>query len=246
NAEATKKAEAYASTYGQVGDESYYAAVVLNNIWYDYQSIGVAVANNYGSGTTRTAILANIDSDESNYDCVTVFHFGHMAGNNNYFDSLGNTVYSSDINAYTSNTKHYFIWLWTCNQANGPTVGMPPAWTKISSLSGNALLTPDDSGHCFIGFSGASPALSYRSFEYYTQLAYPFITNFYYYAVTQGYNVGDSLFLASYAVFSNNYYQCPLNTGYRTWWPYNPTWPNIPEGWYSGAMLTYGDYRAYP
>lgn len=239
---ATKKAEVYASLYGQAGNEPYYAQVVTNHIQSCYQSAGVTVANNYGIGTYRAAIIANIDSDELNYDCITVFHFGHMAGANNYYDNSGYIVFSEDIAMYTSNNKHYFVWLWACNQANGPTVGMPPAWTE-TSMTGNALLTPDGSGHYFIGFYGASPALSDRSFRYYAQLAYPFIMYFYTYAVTQGYNVSDSLFLASYAVFNNNYYQCPLNAGFETWWP-GGLGQN--EGWFWGWMRTYGDGYVYP
>lgn len=241
NVNATKKAEVYGSQYGQTSNEQICGQIVTNHIYICYQNVGVTVANNYGPGTSRAAIIANIDNDEITYDCMTVFHFGHMSGPNNYFDNSGYTVYGSDIAMYTSNNKHYFVWLWTCNQANGPTVGMPPAWTE-TSMSNNALQAPDGSGHCFIGFSGASPALGDRSFRYYTQLAYPFITNFYTYAITQGYNVGDALFLASYAIFNNNYYQCPLNTGYETWWPgglgQNP-------GYYWGWMRTYGDCYVY-
>jgi hypothetical protein len=160
------------------------------------------VINDYGS-TTKQSLLANIAYTESNYDAVAVFYYGHMAGDDNYWCCDANVTYG-DIQSYSTG-KTIFAWSWVCKSAGN----LPSAWTDDQI---------DDGYHCYIGFSGASPTLSYESFNTSTALGMDFIMDFYSALMNSGYSVHDSLDSASYAQFATCYTNSPLACGYLTHW----------------------------
>jgi hypothetical protein len=249
---ANLKSELYVGTYVITSiDKNEYgnASNVVGDIQALYQDIGVPVSNNYGSGTTYANIESNIESDDSNPNVmgVAVFHFGH-GYLPDYIDSNDQDISYSNIASWVDGSnKNYFIWMWTCTMA-GTSVGsndyhFADAWTSESSLSSNGYGSPDSSDHCFIGFQSESPTIGEYSFYGYTQLAFGFIEDFYYYAVISDYSVHNALNQASEAFFSLPYASCPLAEGYGTYWAggyMGSTY--VPQSYdYPGIMMVYGD-----
>ena len=239
------KSEIYGSTHGQLWDEFVAGGYVTDCIEDYFEAAGVETDNNFGGSTTLGTVTSNIQYDVSNFAGVTVFHWGH--GYYNYYDSEGTEITPYAISSAMSYyTNHYFILMWTCNlAAAGPSSGFPYAWTKNYDMAENGYVSPNDCDQCFIGFTGASPALSYQSFRYYSTLAKNFIISFYDFAVNYGYSVHDSLNEASLDRFSCVYTESPLYEGYETWWPYNEAFPEVDEGWYEGNMEVYGDSNVH-
>jgi hypothetical protein len=249
------KSEIYVATYPTTSLDSQefsFANNIANHIQLDYTIDGVDSCNNYGSQTNRYNIMYNIMNDESSYSGIMVFHFG-PAYFPDYLDSTGTPVYSWDIYASTLGyNNHYFVWMWSCTLAgfNGQSLNHIFAgdWTQTNlDASDDGYNFPDDSGHVFIGFQGQSAAISSQSFRYYTQLAYLFPIYFYNYAVGSGYNVHDSLNLASYDLFGVPYGDSydPLYSGYESYYPGYidgpPYPPGMEPGWVSGQMRVFGD-----
>jgi hypothetical protein len=170
-----------------------------------------------------------------------------MGGNNTlYYDTTGDFVRDTAVDDYTTSGKQILVMLWVCRQADSPTSGMAVAWTHRTDFDSNGYGSGADSGrNCFIGFSGGSPGISdgSQSFLGYTYPAKYFIQKFYYYMLDpqQRYSVSDALNIASGEFFGLNYEDSPLDNGYYTYWPYNPTFPDINASWYPGAMHVYGN-----
>jgi hypothetical protein len=241
------KADLDASMYGQLYDEKVAGTDLLDDLDDFFSDNGYAVTNARLSSTTTSStvdnILGNASSSDQNYYRVAMFHFGHMAGNNTvYYDTTGDYVWDSDVSSST-NGKHFFVMLWTCRQADESDDGMPVAWTQNSNMAADGYSQPDYGANCFIGFSLASPGISNAtgSFKDFTYPAEYFIFKFYYYALVEQYSVNDALNIASGEFFNRNYEDSPLYNGFETWWPYNPTFPDIDPGWYNGTMHVYGN-----
>jgi hypothetical protein len=186
---------------------------------------------------TRNQMLSAISTAESTYDSIAVLYLGHKNGSVNTYWVEGSgdnkiAVTADDIDSVTSG-KTFFVWSWTCDSATSSSSGLPVAWTN------NQL---NDGSRCYIGFQGASPALSAASFQSSTGLGKDFITQFYYYALSVGYSVQDSLNEASWDVFDTAFGNSPLNGGeFETYWPKNYP-PNGPWAhWESGYMHVYGN-----
>ncbi len=240
------KSMIYAAMYGQLEDEADAAEDVCDTIKTYFDNTGYDTTNAFGENTTYQYVIDNASRMEQDYDAVALFHFGH-GGTGCYYDNDGTFIYSYDIGAETGG-KHFFVFIWVCYQGNNWAYGMPVAWTQRYDLSSDAYYYPDEGSHCFIGFYMASPALSNRSFEYSSVLGKDVITKFYNYSLTWAYSVNDALDAASYDLFSLPYGSTELRTGYKTYWPENPTFPSPPgppPDWYPGCMVVYGNGNIY-
>jgi hypothetical protein len=240
----------YASIYYQPEYEKIAAQNICGNLTSFFSLNSYEVNNAYGTGTIKSNVLSWASSKEQGFHRVAIFHFGHGGvmdrdGDGylhyDYFDSQGATIWDDEIYVKTGLGKHFFVLLWTCFQGNeigdSHPRGMPYCWTHGATLSTDGYANPDSGLYCFIGFYKASPALAYRSFQNYTVLAKDFILKFYYYALSLSYSIKDALNLASIHWFGLSFVQCPLYTGFKTWWPGN----DPPAGWYEGAMRVYGN-----
>jgi hypothetical protein len=242
------KSEIYASSYiineWPDAQEYQYATEINAYIQMLYsQYNGVDSNNNTGPATNRNNIIENILNDKYNRNAAVVFHFG-PGGPSSYIDSNGVTVSRDDIYYSTYGyTTISFVMMWTCQTAN--TQDFANAWTQVSGLSSNGFNSPDSTAHCYIGFQGASPTISYASFQYYAQVAGYWIEWFYYYVIS-GDTVHEALNDASQEVFGVPYNSSPLPS-YGTYWPGG--WMGdtyIPETYnYPGAMKVYGDSNMY-
>ena len=242
------KSRIYASLYDQIAQEQSGADAVCDMLEYMFSNAGYNTNNHFGSETTRNIILANTEDDEDDFDYVAVFHFGHMYGANRYQGNNGGD--SGDYVSYTdiaplTEGKTFFVWMWTCMSAQDwpYCTGLPSAWTDNADMSNNAYFSPDTSGNCYIGFSGASPTLNNctGSFKNYAgALGMDFITWFYYFALVSGRTIKDALDLASSEVFSKSYGCSPLYEGFETWWPVD-FGPGMGPDWYNGTMRVFGN-----
>jgi len=186
-------------------------------------------------GFNKNQMLSAISDAETGYDSVAVLYIGHKLGPANTYwveENPNVGVDADDIQQQTSG-KTYFVWSWSCDSATSPFSGLPVAWTN------NQL---NDGRRCYIGFDDASPALSAASFKTNTGLGKDFITQFYYYALSVGLSIQDSLNEASLDVFNTAFNNSPLNGNeFETYWPvdYPPDGPWA--GWASGYMRVYGN-----
>ena len=207
---------------------------VTNSVYNSFSEYGGRQPRYFDPPFNRNQMLSAISTAEANYDNVAVLYLGHMNGTANTYWVEGDhvAVTAADIDARTSG-KTFFVWSWTCYSATSPSVGLPVAWTN------NQL---NDGSHCYIGFDGASPALSAASFRDSTGLGRTFITRFYYHALVECLSVQDTLDEASRYVFNNHILsESPLNGEFETYWPvgYPPDgpWPH----WDHGCMHVYGN-----
>jgi hypothetical protein len=250
-----------------VNDEIAASRKMGSNIDSNYSSAGVAhyyqaflPDDNYAG----MAIANTIQSDESNYNAISVFAYGNgPAPYWDYYDGPEGYLTESEIYYLTPAQKVTFAWQFTCQSAGkagdytdgginqGATIdfGFANAWLGNSSITITSALGfdfPDSSGRCFIGFAGQAPMLSQESFQGYTQLAYIFV-EYFYEAATSGYTVHDSLNLASEAVFGVPYWATPLAEGYMAWYPGGEMGGDpIPQGYvFAGFMMVYGDSDIY-
>jgi hypothetical protein len=240
-------------------NEYLYASQITEYIQMLYQQYeGIDSTNNAGSGTDYSNIYENIIHDHYNYPGSVVFHFGPGGSPDTYIDSNGVTMSSMEIYyaAYGYSTIS-FVMMWSCNDAgywqwngNGYTYYYTQyfanAWTQTNNLRLDGFGNPDDSAHCFIGFLGESPSISYESFAGWPQVAGYWIEWFYYYAVYEHDTVHQALNDASNEVFGVPYNMSPLPQ-YYTYWPGG--WMGeeyYPEGQNDlGAMEVYGDSNIY-
>jgi hypothetical protein len=233
------KAMLYGSMYGQLEDEVDAIEDVCGTVYGYYDNAGYSVSNECGENTNKEFILANASSLESDFDCITILHIGHMDDRwgNAYYDNNGESVNLNEVYTETIQGKHFFAFLWICQC--GVTDQWGNAWCHCAYING-------EPSKCFIGFAGGSPALSSDSFYDYTALGKDVLMSFYDYALNLNYSVSDSLDMMSYDLFNECYSSSPLNCGYYTYWPYNPYFPNgAPPGWYPGHMNIFGNWNIY-
>lgn len=141
----------------------------------DFNAISWSWSNDVEYGTYAQYIVSQAQSDEANYDRVSVFHFGHLYdfSGHAYVDNGGYPVWArngtNSIYPQTAARKHTLVFIWVCNQAMSATdlYGMPVAWTHNPYMSSYGYLAPDTSGQCYIGFNGFSPLIGYsgQTFE---------------------------------------------------------------------------------
>ncbi len=240
-------------TYFQTMEYTY-ANEIASYVQTLYQDVGATSSDNAGSGTTYQTIYDNAMTDNYYYSPVVVFSFAPGGSPTQYDDDNGYAVTSTGIADSTAEASTSFVMMWTCNTAgyyvtSGSTTdyyytqNFANAWTDTSanSLAWNGFQMPDSSGHCFIGFLGESPTISYESFYGYSQVAGYWIEWFYYYVIC-GDTVQQALNAASNEVFGVSYLSSPL-PWYGTYWPGGnmggvpiPATNNSP-----GAMEVYGD-----
>jgi len=202
-------------------------------------------ANNYNSA--HNSILYNIMWDEYYYSEASMFYLGNGGDGSMSLSENGLQLSYSDITQNTWDDTITFAWMWMCTGAGHYTYspdnfGFSYAWTQTDlSDAPNGFNYPDNKGHVFLGFKGEAPFISYLSFRWYNQVAYPFI-EYFYQAATSGYTVHDALNLASETVFFVPYNQSPLAEGYQAYWPGDDM---AEEGWYAGKMVVFGDSNTH-
>jgi hypothetical protein len=236
------KSRIYASLYGnpdQIYDERIAAIDMCQEIAADFNYAGYSTSNLCGSGTTKDNVLSYASSDEQNYQRTAVFHFGHMSSPNwAYQDNVGEEITWSGIGDNTVLGKHFFVFLWVCEQARGPSYGIPASWMNRSDMSDNGYTNPDFDGQCYIGFYGFSPMISsyHQTFEEDDQPGpcKDFIESFYYHALHENIMVNYALDEASDDYFGCDYASSILNDGYNSWWPGggNATLHLDEDGWF--------------
>jgi hypothetical protein len=226
----------YASLYGQLTAEVASAEYVCDYLEDLFDNAGYdSVLNAYGEGTIKNSILANASYSESNFDFVTVFHFGHRYDVGVCFDNDGTLVSWADIDDYTTQGKHYFVFVWACEQASDPTLAEAWAYDLF------------DGDHCFLGFAGASPNLWAYSYTYIGWQAFrgeDLICTFYSYALDYEYSIYDSLDVTSYDLVGWDIDSPYGLAQFCSYWPENPTFPHPPgpePGWYWGGFGYYGN-----
>lgn len=236
NVKANEISLTYGSYYYQISAEAsagYDATCYVTDLFSD---AGYYVNNSEGSGTVRSTILNNADYCEDNYDFIAVFHFGHMYGANNYWDNNGDVVTHEDIYNHTGDGNHYFVFMWTCRQADDDTMA-------------NAWLHANNDWRSFIGFAGASPNLVTYSYTDIGSLEFcgtDVICSFYYNALVNGYSIGDSLEMMSYETIGVGFYYDlrSMFCGFLTYWP-----GNVPGGpgpsWQLGYMIPIDGMNRY-
>lgn len=236
------KSMIYASLYGQLEGEVEAFEEVCGEVYNYFYDSGYSVSNEIGEHTIKQFILDNASLMEDNFDCVALLHIGHMAGACAYLDNDGETVAYYDVYPETDQSEHFFVFIWACRSADY--INLAQAWTHNNNLGSDGYFNPDSGSQCYIGFYAASPALSGDSFKDYPVLGKDVITEFYYYALDEDYSVNDALDLTSLELFSTGFGYSPL-CGYETWWPYNPLFPEMEEGWFQGAMQVFGNGNIY-
>ncbi|MDR0493858.1 MAG: hypothetical protein LBH74_09520 [Nitrososphaerota archaeon] len=187
------KAEVYASYWKQSAGEKSLMSTLTTNIQNRFSSTGYATSKYCGT-ESNTVVYANIQSDKANYARTAVFHFGHMADAGNYHCSDASVVSYGSVNSYASGgyqDKHFFTFLWACNTARiniqvggswtwvDSTEGFAKSWSQRSGLNFDGYNNPDNTGSCFIGFSGASPMLGHAIYNTTTVHGFDFIDDFY-------------------------------------------------------------------
>jgi hypothetical protein len=190
---------------------------------------------------------------EQSYDHVAMFHHGHggmspEVPRRDYFDddwdyynpSVSDEIWDYHVYPYTSSSKHFFVFIWTCRQGDfiggyyGPYVyGMPYCWHHGVT-----------SGDCFIGFQDASMPLTQDSIHYpYT----PYVNwtlSFVDYVTRNHYTVGQALTQASLDNYAISFIQTELYQGYEEACHEFDGWP-IGEQCDSGRMRIYGNSGIY-
>jgi len=231
----------HASTYNQIPPEQAGAYTMSLTLEALFKNEYYKTARYYNTSVTGYNVLNTAYSMDRNYDRVAVFYFGHMAGNNVYWCPDDN-VTAAEVAAVTTGTT-FFAWSWVCNSASEwpETDGLPVAWTQVANMSNDSYVDPDDGGHCYFGFDGASPLINNNTgycFKGTYASGMDFICSFYAYALTYDYSINDALNHASLDEFSDTYEDSPLYDGFETWWPGGY---GISIGWYEGWMRTYGN-----
>ncbi|MFZ7138894.1 MAG: InlB B-repeat-containing protein [archaeon] len=238
------KAEIYAAYYGnpyQHPLEINAAEYVTAEIKSAFEASGYDASKWTDDDTIKSNVLDNASYAEDNFDRVAVFHFGHMAAwNEGYQDNTGANVSADEINAEISLTKHDFVFIWVCTQAQYYNSGMPVAWTSRTDLSYNGYSNPDYDDQVYIGFENISPQINNTTaFESQTtDPLYYWIEDFYDYALRDSYSVRDAINEATSDFFGTSFTLSILNTGYSAWFP---GYGNMTADYYDGRMRIYGD-----
>ncbi len=231
----------HASTYHQVYDEKVGANTMSLELEDLFENEYYATGRYYDAFCTGNNVLNVAYDMDRNYDKVAVFYFGHKEAKNSYW-CPDNNVSAAEIAAVTTGTT-FFAWSWVCDSASEwpETDGLPVAWTQAANMSNDSYVDPDDGGHCYFGFDGASPMINnYTGYCFKGTYAagMDFICDFYAYTLTYEYSINDALNEASLDEFFDTYEDSPLHDGFETWWPGGE---GPPPGWYEGWMRTYGN-----
>ncbi|MDR2699730.1 MAG: hypothetical protein LBC12_02805 [Nitrososphaerota archaeon] len=216
---------------------------------YNYDSF-----NAFGSYTLKSNVLSYAPSLEQSYDHVAIFHYGHGGLENknglmhwSYFDNTGvNSIWDYEIYPVTSQSKVWFVMLWTCWQGNafdyphtssynashGMAAGMPLAWHHPLN---NAY-------DCFIGFKGASMPLTQQSIHYPYLQYLLWLSAFVHHGTAMHRTIANSLDWASLDRYNISFSQTELNTGYNAAW-YGSNGALIGTG--AGQMVIAGNRNLY-
>jgi hypothetical protein len=241
------KSRIYAALYGtpyQIPTEISAANYVCNKIDDAFEYAGYSSDNMYGSGTTRSNVMDNAWSDQYGYLRTAVFHFGHQyTPNYGYQDNTGNEITWLDIGSNTGLGKHFFVFIWVCQQACGRHYGIPANWTQNPDMSSDGYTNPDGSGQCYIGFNGFSPQIGNETGTFEEEFTYPmklFIESFYNYTLRTGYSVKDALNQATLDYFGESFSAGMLKNGYWAWYGAEGDEEHDPD-FYWGQMRVFGD-----
>ena len=245
-----KRAQTYVSHTGQTVLDLTVMGYTSGAITSLLNSAGYNAFNNYQE-TTWNEYYSNTVNDQSYDTFNVVLHYGHMAGPNTVILSDNNVLTYQNVRYFlwTFDWRFRFIWFWSCMSANGPSTGMPWAWTTYGFGSDDGYHWPDCWAlSCYIGFEGMSPSVYDRSFRGWDGVyAYQFLYDVYCYLLVSGWNIHDALNCASYENFGIPYDNStePLYNGFESWWPGNYGDPPIDPGWYEGKMKVYGNSEIY-
>ena len=154
-----------------------------------------------------------------------------------YDESVSQAIRDSVL-CYYGGSKERFTFIWTCSNAalmdldndnigdtygyidplNTGLVGMPYAWTGITTMSQNGYASPDSSNYCYIGFENLSRDLTNNvEFGAYNHNYGDFVRYFYYHAATEHHSIITSLNEATRDASNNNltyFWQTDLYNGY--------------------------------
>ena len=216
-----------------------------------FEASGYTAWNRTGVFSNKGNILAYTEYDQDNYDRVSVFHFGHLAEFNiGYVDNVGNPIWASDIAGVVDTNKFDFVFIWSCVQAQNPSVNSTAAaWTnrKVDLLNDDGYLHPDMDGQCYISFDGFSPQIGNESGTFQDQTTGPlkdFIKLFYDYALRDSRSVREALNLATHDFFGDWYTSSILygeeGNRYHAWWSGTPP-DKLDQGYKEGYMRVFGD-----
>jgi len=237
---------AFGSVPPQSDSEVAAAEWVCGQIDAAFEASGYSSDNLAGGDTVKKDVLENAADDEDDYDRVAVFHFGHQSSPNfAYQDNEGTPITWADLQAHIDSNKHVFVFMWVCEQARGPSYGIPANWTNKKTMNPDGYVHPDMGGQCYIGFDGISPQIGNESGTFQDQITGPvkyFIKYFYDYALRGSRSVRDALNLAAHDFFGDWYTSSILygedGEGYHAWWPGGG---GKDEGYYPGYMRVFGD-----
>ena len=234
----------YGSTWMVESGEESKARSVVNSMEYYFSTYaGYTTYDLFGSNTQKQTVLDHASAFEDNFDHVAMFHYGHAGWDKyggiyhyDYFDDDGpydfnNQIWDYEIYPEVSQSKHFFVILWSCRQGNTEgnyhygygARGMPYAWHY-------GYLTSSD---CFIGFKDASVPLSQQS-EDNPSITYD-LWLFYvmFYLAVNHYTVIQALNQVSIWLLGCEYYETELHQGFYAEWPY------FDDDW--GWMKIYGN-----
>jgi hypothetical protein len=213
--------------------------------------------SNQCQNTVNTTVISDAGADEQSYDRTAVFYAGHKS----YLgiqDNIGGSITPSDIHAQTTSGKHFFTFLWVCDQATNlaSANGMPAAWTHRDGTTGHSFMSDnpdgftgsDGLGQCYISFYGFSPMISsyHQTFDGDDQLkpCKYFIEDFYNQSLYAGRTVHAALDFAASGYFGCDYASCILNSpGYSSWWPGGGPGNLSNSGYFPTDFRQYSDFK---
>jgi hypothetical protein len=259
-ANASRSITFFGSTYNITTQEKNAATMVTSymddcftyDTNYSYDSF-----NAFGSNTLKSNVLNWLPMLEQSYDHVAIFHYGHgglLRINNpnymhwDYYDNTGtNFIWDYEIYPQTSQSKIWFVMLWTCWQGNvtdfygtgtvdpdGLAAGMPLAWHH-----------PLNSNYdCFIGFKSASMPLTQQSTHYSYLQYFLWLSAFTHHSTVMHRTIADSLDWASIDRYTRSFSNTELSYGYNATW-YDANGVIMGSGWDPGQMIILGNPNLY-
>lgn len=236
--------------------------------------------NHFGSGTVKSSILSAVASEDDYYDYVAFFHVGDWwtvqetgwyclyeggeeywypsyVDHYTYYDSYGALVKDLEIYPQISEGRHYFVFLWTCQNGvecgyydedrewfnwyyyGTGAVGMPFAWTHHTDLSPNGYAWPDSTNYCFISFHNQSP-FPYTPVDDTNYVYADFAVKFYEGALSNGRTINEALDYATAYVWDGTGKQYFSESDLYAMGRYY-VWNEQQESWETGCMRVYGN-----
>ena len=235
----------YSGAHNYQGEGSKKSAI-LGNITYSNNNYPfVAVVDfDHGVGNERYGYYHYMFEDD--VGCRVGPHYEWDYANDN---GVYDYEIFSDTGGYSYSSNVYFAFISTCmsadlttygqyQQSDGSPVGMPYAWThRIVNWMGFENWTAasqmsmfgyedgehgsDNGDYCYIGFPYGSAALAETSIQSgFTQTTYAsWVQEFFAYALMYDYSVKDALDEASQALFTMDFDETALYTGFQAIWP---------------------------